>query len=179
MGAVGAVAMVRWAIGSGPKPLRPPGAVGEDQFTGLCERCGNCGRVCPSCILHPDLGQFGADSFLTPVLRFDREYCLETCQRCTHVCPSGALRRLTAEEKPRAAISLPRVDMSVCLLSEPRECAICGHACPYGAITFVWSEADYVSTPQVDPHRCNGCGACKVKCPTTPGKAIVVYPTGG
>jgi ferredoxin-type protein NapF len=176
LGAVGGAWMIRGTILGRRKPLRPPGAAEESQFAGLCERCGNCARVCPTRILRPDVGQFGAESFLTPLVHYEDGYCLETCRRCTHVCPSGALRRLAAEDKPQVTIGLPRVDMSVCLLGEDRECAICRRACPYEAIKMVFSEIDYLTTPQIDPQRCNGCGACQVKCPTTPTKAIVVYP---
>lgn len=176
LGVLGAVGIVPWLRRRPSQPLRPPGAAGGGQFTGLCVRCGSCARVCPSQILHPDLGDFGADSFLTPVVRYENAYCLETCQRCTRVCPSGALRRLEAGDKPRAVIGLPRVDMDVCLLGDDRECAICRNACPYEAIRIVFSEETYLSTPTIDPGRCNGCGACQVRCPTEPVKAIVIYP---
>lgn len=175
LGALGAAEMLCWLRRRPSQPLRPPGAAGGGQFTGLCVRCGSCSRVCPSQILHPDLGEFGAESFLTPLIRYEDSYCLETCQRCTHVCPSGALRPLTAEQKPRAVIGLPRVDMDVCLLGDDHECAICRNACPYEAIRILFSEETYLSTPTIDPHRCNGCGACQVRCPTSPVKAIVVH----
>lgn len=177
LGVLGGLQMFRVRGRSSSTPLRPPGAADGGRFTGLCVRCGNCARVCPSRILHPDLGEFGVDSFLTPVVRFQDEYCLETCQRCTNVCPSGALRPLTLEDKPRAVIGLPRVDMDACLLGDDRECAICRNACPYEAIRLVFCEDTYLTTPTIDPERCNGCGACEVGCPTAP-KAIVVYPPG-
>ncbi len=176
LGTLGAAGMMRWVRRGPSQPLRPPGAARGDQFTGLCVRCGSCARVCPSQILHPDLGEFGADSFLTPLVRYADAYCLETCQQCTRVCPSGALRRLRADDKPRAVIGLPRVDMDVCLLGDDHECAICRNACPYEAIRIVFSEETYLSTPTIDTERCNGCGACQVRCPTKPAKAIVIYP---
>jgi ferredoxin-type protein NapF len=176
LGGLAAAGLRRVAGAARPGRLRPPGAAAEDALSGLCVRCGNCARVCPSRIIHPDSGRQGAESFLAPAIRYDDAYCLETCVRCTRVCPSGALRPLAAEEKPSAAIGLPRVDMSLCLLGEDRECAICRTHCPYGAIRIVFSEADYLCVPRVDPRRCNGCGACQVMCPTRPAKAIVVYP---
>lgn len=175
LGMLGGLAMFRSLRGASSPPLRPPGAIDGERFTGLCIRCGNCARVCPARILHPDLGDYGAASFLTPVLRYQDEYCLETCQRCTQVCPSGALRPLSAEDKPQAGIGVARVDMDVCLLADDHECAICTNACPYAAIHLVFSEETYLNTPTVDVECCNGCGACQVRCPTTP-KAIVVYP---
>ena len=176
LGAIGSLPVLRWLSRGAVPPLRPPGAVAGSLFTALCVRCGSCARVCPSRLLHPDLGQFGADSLLTPVVRYQDQYCLETCQRCTRVCPSGALRPLTAADKPHAAIGLPRVDMSICLLGDDHECAICCNACPYGAIRLVFSEETYLNTPTIDAERCNGCGACQVRCPTKPDKAIVVLP---
>jgi ferredoxin-type protein NapF len=176
LGVIGTLQLSRWLGRSASPALRPPGAADRVQFTGLCVRCGSCARVCPSRILHPDLGEFGADSFLTPVVRYQDEYCLETCQRCTNVCPSGALRPLAADEKLQAAIGVPRVDMSVCLLGDDHECAMCCNACPYAAIRLIFSEDTYLNTPTIDPERCNGCGACQVRCPTAPVKAIVVHP---
>ena len=176
LGALGAAGIMRRIRGAPSLPLRPPGALSRDQFTALCLRCGSCASVCPSQILHPDLGEFGAESFLTPLVRYEDAYCLETCRRCMRVCPSGALRRLAAEDKRRAVIGLPRVDMDVCLLGEEHECGICRNACPYEAIRIVFSEETYISTPAINRDRCNGCGACQVRCPTRPVKAIVVYP---
>jgi ferredoxin-type protein NapF len=153
--------------------LRPPGAIEPWHFSGLCIRCGNCMRACPARIIAADVGEHGVAEFLTPVVAFRQDYCHEDCTRCMDVCPSGALRPLSPQEKIRAPIGLPYVDMSRCLLGDDRECSVCRSRCPLEAITFVFSEADYVLRPQVDPHKCSGCGACELACPTSP-KAIVV-----
>lgn len=171
-----------WATGVGPsrrgkpRPLRPPGAVDESDFQGLCTRCGNCVRVCPSRVLERDLGTNGWASLLTPVLRFHKDYCREDCARCTEVCPSGALARVPLERKTSVRLGLPQVDMNVCLLGEDRECSVCRSRCPYNAVRYVWSEADYTLTPHIEREKCTGCGACEAACPTTPRKAILVLP---
>ncbi len=156
------------------RPLRPPGAVADSAFTGLCTRCGNCARVCPSGIIERDLGAGGWTGLLTPVLSFHKDYCREDCVRCAQACPTGALSRVSLAKKRTIRLGLPRVDMSLCLLGEDRECSLCRSRCPYEAIRYVFSEADYTLTPQIDPNRCNGCGACEAACPTSPRKAIVV-----
>jgi ferredoxin-type protein NapF len=177
-GAVGTVcaAVARKAGGAAPRPLRPPGARVDGIFTGLCVRCGNCVRACPAGIVGFDLGQRGVAGLLAPALHFDADYCREDCARCTLVCPSGALTRLATADKLRHPIGLPRVDMSVCLLGDDRECWACRNRCPFDAITMVFSEKEYSLTPRIDAAKCPGCGACEAACPTSPRKAIVVHP---
>jgi ferredoxin len=154
-------------------PLRPPGAIKEDQFTGLCLRCGNCIRTCPSRIIHPDTGWSGVLGFLSPVVRYKTDYCKEECNACTTVCPSGALQSLNLEQKNRYVIGKARVDTSLCLWGVS-ECHACLPSCPYQAIKVQWYEEAYESYPGVDPSKCNGCGACEVCCPTGDLKAIKV-----
>jgi len=157
-------------------PLRPPGALDESRFAGVCTRCGNCLRVCPSGIIERDFGQNGWANLFTPVLCFVNDYCREDCIRCTEVCPSGAIVHLSLKEKTGIQLGLPQVDMNVCLLSDDRECSVCKRWCPYDAISYVFSETEYTLKPQIDPHKCTGCGACEAACPTEPQKAIIVLP---
>ncbi len=157
-------------------PLRPPGARDELSFLGLCLRCGNCVRACPTQIIVPDLGDHGIAGWLAPVVVFHDNYCLEDCNRCLNACPSGALTRLTLEQKRHTPLGTPRVDMNVCLLGDDRDCGLCRNVCPFEAIQLVFSETEYTLTPVIDPDKCPGCGACEVACPTTPTKAIVVVP---
>jgi len=160
-------------------PLRPPGAIDELTFTGLCTRCGNCLRSCPHGIIRRETGRHGIAGILTPILTFDEDYCREDCTRCTQVCPSGALVGLDLGSKPHIQIGLAQVDMNICLLGEDRECSACMRWCPYNAIRYVFSEAEYTLVPMIDTGKCNGCGACEVACPTRPHKAIRIFANAG
>jgi formate hydrogenlyase subunit 6/NADH:ubiquinone oxidoreductase subunit I len=158
--------------------LRPPGAVPEDRFAGLCIRCNNCVHACPSKIIHPDTGhEGGLAGFAAPVIKFDTdyEYCLETCNACTQVCPTGALKALGLDAKNKYVLGEALVDNNVCLTAlGKKECDACEQACPYDAVKIIWDEQQYNAYPEVND-KCIGCGACEVVCPTTPGKAIRVW----
>jgi ferredoxin-type protein NapF len=170
-GAAGAVA-IKPIRGATP-PLRPPGALDESSFTGVCVRCGNCAQACPSHIIQPDLGGDLA-GWLAPRLSFVDDYCRENCHRCHQVCPSGAIARLSLAEKRRAVIGSARVDLDTCLMALGRECNACVQICPYEAITIESGRDGFSSQPRVDFGRCNGCGACEPACPVRPRRAIRV-----
>jgi ferredoxin len=158
--------------------LRPPGAVPEDRFAGLCIRCNNCVHACPTKIIRPDIGREGGlAGFGAPIIRFDRDYkyCLETCDACTQVCPTGALTALPLEQKNKYIIGEALVDNNICLTAlGKKECDACELACPYDAVKIKWDEAQYISYPVVND-KCVGCGACEVVCPTNPVKSIRVW----
>ncbi len=154
-------------------PLRPPGAIEEDKFTGLCMRCGNCARACPSGIIHPDTGQAGILGFLAPLVLYEKDYCNEECNACIRACPSGALQNLNLEQKNEYVIGHAIVDRSLCLWGFT-DCNTCIRACPFEAVKIYWDEEAYESYPLVDPLKCNGCGACEVVCPTGDLKAIKI-----
>ena len=157
-------------------PLRPPGASPESQFAGLCIRCGNCVRICPSSIIHPDTGEAGIAGLLAPRIVYEEEYCLEDCIQCLRACPSGALHQMDIAQKQRYIIGEALVDGSICVLVRgEKECDLCARACSFNAIRIHWDEMQYIAYPLIDPNKCNGCGACEISCPTNPIKAIRVW----
>jgi ferredoxin-type protein NapF len=155
--------------------LRPPGALSEAEFAGVCVRCGNCVRACPTRILYADACPERVAGWLAPVVRFGASYCKADCVRCGEVCPSGAIQRVMVKEKDHAIIGRPKLEYDQCLLSSEKECSACQSACPYEAIQIVFDEKSYLSFPRVAAGKCNGCGACEVACPVRP-KALVIVP---
>ena len=153
--------------------VRPPGAVNENIFTGLCSRCGHCINVCPESIIMPDFGSSGLRGLLTPVLKYNRKYCNEWCSKCLASCPTLAIRRLSLEQKRTTAIGTAGIDRSLCLAwSKQQDCMVCQEFCPYQAIAAVKSKG--VNCPEVKNEVCRGCGACESQCPAIPEKAITV-----
>jgi ferredoxin len=168
LGAAGSAAISSVLRDSPPRPLRPPGALAETAFKGLCIRCGNCVRSCPSGIIHQDMGSAGLAGLLAPVVRFHgKKYCLETCHACTRSCPSGAIEQLTLAQKIRRPIGLAKIDRSDCIMiQEEGECGYCMLVCPQDAIVDGFNEKTYEITLDVSADDCNGCGACVHDCPT-------------
>jgi MauM/NapG family ferredoxin protein len=156
--------------------LRPPGAMAEKYFAGICVRCGNCVRACPSSIIHPDTGSAGLTGVFAPVIYYGNKYCREDCIACTKACPTGALQPLSLEQKRKYVIGEALLDASLCLLAlQEKDCDACVRACPFEAVKVHWDDEQYVAYPVIDSHKCNGCGACEVACPADPIKAIRVW----
>lgn len=164
LGVMAAMALPNFVKRNIEPAIRPPGSIEVNHFNTLCIRCGSCIKVCPTKILEQET-QLGL-GLLTPKIKFKEGYCLENCNLCSVVCPSGAISHYSIEEKHRHKVGNTVVNFSRCLLMKQKECAICKQACHYDAIKFV--EADNQSIkmkPAINDLNCNGCGACVIICP--------------
>ncbi len=156
-------------------PLRPPGGVrsGEtkpEKFLQLCTRCNQCVLACPQDILKPSILESGLEGIGTPIVEFGGSYCDPSCNRCSVVCPSGAIPVFSGIEKMQEKIGLAHVYYPECT-----RCNRCVDACPYQAFGEVEVEGYRGIYPQVNPDRCNGCGICLAVCPVFKDGAINVY----
>jgi Pyruvate/2-oxoacid:ferredoxin oxidoreductase delta subunit len=128
-------------------------------------------KVCITGGLQPTLLQAGAEGIWTPVLVPRIGYCEYNCTLCGQVCPTGAIRKLTVEEKHRTFIGLAFVDPSRCIpYAFGTPCIVCEEHCPTPkkAIEFVRKAGRggaEVKVPVVLPDLCIGCGICETKCP--------------
>lgn len=169
---------------SHPLLIRPPGALEERAFLRRCVKCGECMKVCLTNGLHPTLGEAGLEGLWTPILVPRLGYCEYNCNLCSQVCPTGAIRSVTVEEKQAIHIGLAFVDTTRCIpYAFGRNCIVCEEHCPTPekAITFR-EETAYdaagnpfvLKKPVVSPERCIGCGICETKCPVVDLPAIRV-----
>lgn len=143
--------------------IRPPGALAANSMAFICTRCGSCMKSCPTGILKEDIRI--TTRFLTPVVSFDRGYCLETCNHCGSVCPSGAISPFDTGAKSGIHIGIAVINVSDCLLTTLKECDRCKAVCPYNAVDFVADSKRGIMIPAILSEKCVGCGACKVICP--------------
>jgi ferredoxin len=164
---------------SQPLPIRPPGSLPEREFLAACIRCGECFKACPNNVLQPLAFQQGLEGLWTPAVFADWAGCESSCNACTQVCPTGAIRALPLEEKIVARMGLAIVNTKTCLPFAGREaCQLCVDECisaGYNAIEFtrVGTEVDadgqpiegsgYLA-PVVLPDQCVGCGLCQTRC---------------
>lgn len=154
--------------------VTPPGASSREDFLRRCTACGACIATCPESAIVQSTNQFGVRHALTPVMNFPESYCSFECVRCTEVCPTKALSRLTLDEKRRTAIGRARICATNCrLYVNGIHCSICAKVCPKRAISIV-RDNDGRRVPVVEPELCIGCGLCSNACPSKPYKAIVI-----
>jgi ferredoxin-type protein NapF len=170
-GAILSLAIPRILKDSGKSVIRPPAALSNESFWSICTRCGSCIKACPTDILvhdnSPDL------EFLTPRAEFVKGYCLETCNNCSKVCPSGAITSFEVAAKPQIIMGLAVVNIDECLLTLRKECDRCKAVCPYNAVGIIERNNSTMAMPEIVSEKCVGCGACKVVCPAECIKIVV------
>ncbi len=157
-------------------PLRPPGSPGEEKFVARCVGCGTCLSVCPTGGLLPLVSAHRIDAAFTPMLVPRTGPCLPDCTACGEACPTGAIERITAENKAAIQIGIAVLDRSRCLpWARGERCVICLDVCPpsYNAIELKPTPAGPF-LPQVKDAACTGCGLCEHRCPLDGESAIRV-----
>jgi ferredoxin len=159
-----------------PYPLLPPGAVTPEKFAANCIRCYACVNACPSGILTVPFPENGnIVEWFEPKMDPNKGPCEQTCNRCTQVCPTGAIQYLSPEMKQKCQIGIAKVKRDACIAWADNEyCMVCDEYCPYNAIKSDESPKG-IPRPVVNKDLCRGCGACQNQCPAKKkGKAIFV-----
>lgn len=156
-------------------PLTPPGSLSARNMARHCTACQLCVAQCPNDVLRPSAGLV---TLMQPTMSYERGYCRPECTRCADVCPAGAIRPISREDKSSIQIGHAVWLRKNCVpLTEGRACGNCARHCPVGAITMVSSDPgreDAPKIPAVNTARCIGCGACENLCPARPFSAIYV-----
>ena len=156
-------------------PLTPPGSFSKQNFETHCTGCQLCISECPNEVLRPSSDLM---HLMMPVMSYERGYCRPECNRCSQVCPAGAILPIAAEDKASTQIGhAVWIKKNCVVLTDDVECGNCASRCPVGAIEMVPSDPDNEESPYipaVNEARCIGCGACENLCPARPHSAIYV-----
>ena len=141
-------------------PVKPFGSKSLKNFGTRCTSCQLCVSQCPEKVLRPSTK---LESLMQPEMNYTDGYCRMACTRCSEVCPSGAIKPISKEEKTAISIGVAVVLKDNCI-----GCGTCARHCPSAAISMVDGK------PAVNEARCLGCGACEYYCPARPMTAIYV-----
>ena len=156
-------------------PLTPPGSLSARNLAQHCTACQLCISACPNQVLRPSSD---LSNFMQPVTSFERGYCRPECVKCSEVCPTGAIKPITKEEKTAIQIGHAVWIADNCVVNRDNEkCDNCFRHCPTGAIQMVAKDPNDKKSPKIpviNTERCIGCGACENLCPSRPFSAIYV-----
>ena len=88
-------------------------------------------KVCITNGLQPTLFEAGVEGLWSPVLVPRIGYCEYRCTLCGQVCPTGAIKKLSLEEKAKVKIGLAMIDKGRCLpWAHATPCIMCEEVCP-------------------------------------------------
>ena len=156
-------------------PITPPGSQSASNMQQHCTACQLCVSVCPNEVLRPSAS---LDTFMQPMMSYERGYCRPECTKCAEVCPTDAIHLIDKAEKSAIQIGHAVWVKERCVpLTDGQACGNCARHCPTGAITMIPSDPsnpESLKIPAVDTEKCIGCGACENLCPSRPLSAIYV-----
>ncbi len=153
------------AAQAAPQFILPPGAGDVSRFASKCTACLLCVHNCPSKIIKPSPCGYG---FVT--LNLEGSHCGYDCNRCSQICPTGAIQPIPLAEKKKLRIAQAAINYKNCKVFQEEDavCGKCAEVCPTKAITLRKTGA-----PKMTKNLCIGCGACQAICPN---KTITVSP---
>lgn len=156
-------------------PLTPPGSLSAQNMARHCTACQLCVAECPNDVLRPSTD---IQKLMQPTMSYERGYCRPECNRCSEVCPAGAIKPIKHKNKSSIQIGHAVWIKKNCVpITDGKECGNCARHCPAGAITMINSNPKDDTSPKipaVNTSRCIGCGACENLCPARPFSAIYV-----
>ena len=154
-------------------PLVPAGSISLKNFSDHCVACQLCVAACPNQVLRPSTD---LEKLMQPEMSYERGYCRLECNKCSQICPAGAIKPISIEEKSSIQIGHAVVNLDACVVNKDNvSCGNCARHCPVGAIRMVKKNPeneDSLRIPTVNEERCIGCGACENLCPARPFTAI-------
>ena len=174
------------------KLITPPGSLSLRNLSEHCTSCQLCISSCPNDVLRPSNS---LDRFMQPEVSYEHGYCRPECTRCSNVCPTGAIKPITKEQKTAIQVGHAVWIKDNCVpVADGIPCGNCARHCPAQAIQMVplqagvhqdgwrWLDADNQEIPRervllipvVNEEKCIGCGACENLCPSRPFSAIYV-----
>ena len=156
-------------------PITPAGSWSAKNLAQHCTACQLCISACPNQVLRPSTD---LSKLMQPEVQYERGYCRPECVRCSEVCPTGAIKPITKEEKSSIQIGHAVWRRCNCIVHTDKvECGNCARHCPTGAIQMVPQDPNdkkSLKIPVINTERCIGCGACENLCPSRPFSAIHV-----
>lgn len=138
--------------------LRPPGALGENDFLASCIRCTRCADACEvNCIqlFGSEAGSLQGTPCIVPIARG-----CTLCLKCGEACPTGAIVPLVNKED--ADMGEAVVDDRLCVSTNGTGiCGACYTACPLSETAIT---QEIRNAPKIHPEFCTGCGLCEEFC---------------